>query len=352
MSENPFSLSFGIEPIQYIARYSQTNEIIDTFTSEHPSNYVYVISGIRGSGKTVMLSNLSDTFDKMNDWIVLNLTPDMDILNSIAAKLYSRKEIKKLFIDARIDLSAFGIGVSISDSDKIFDIETALEKMLIELKKKNKKVLIAIDEIVNNEYVRIFSGVFQIMLRSKLPIFLIATGLYENIYNLQNEKTLTFLYRSPKIILEALSLNSISRSYEQALNIKKDEATRMARLTKGYAFAYQALGYLYWKEIIDKKSKHAIDDILPKYDDILESYVYEKIWFELSPKEQEIIAVISNTNGEIKVSDLRAALELSSGNMSVYRDRLKKKGIIDTSKFGYISLNLPRFDEIIKVWID
>ncbi len=351
MRDNPFVMSFGIEPTQYISRLTQKEEIIETFTSSIPANYAYMISGVRGSGKTVMLSDIANEFSKNDNWIVINVTPDTDILNSIAAKLYSRNELKKLFVEARLDLSAFGLGISLKNSDQIFDMETALERMLEEVNKKDKRVLITIDEVINNKDVKVFASTFQLLVRQKLPIFLIMTGLYENIYNLQNEKTLTFLYRAPKIQLEPLSINSIARSYATVFNINTDTALHLARLTKGYPFAYQVLGYLYWKHNVDEKKGKTMDELLPEYDDILENYVYEKIWFSLSEKEKEIIAVLSK-NGEMKVADIREQLQMTSAEMSVYRDRLKKQGIIDVSKYGYLSLKLPRFGEIIKYWID
>ena len=53
----------------------------------------------------------------------------------------------------------------------------------------------------------------------------------------------------------------------------------------------------------------------------------------------------------VKNLDLRKRLGLSSGEMSVYRDRLVKKGLIDTSNYGYMSFRLPRFKEIARYWI-
>ncbi|MBR4343699.1 MAG: ATP-binding protein [Lachnospiraceae bacterium] len=349
MQTNPFTLSFGTEPNQYISRFSQTNEVFEAFTSETPSTYVYMITGIRGAGKTVMLSNLCNNFSELDDWIVLNVIPDSDILKSVLAKLASKKETKKIIVNAKIDLSLFGIGVSV-EKEPIYDIETAFEEILKHLSKNKKKLLIAIDEIVNNEFVRIFAATFQLLIRQKLPVFLLATGLYDNIYNLQNEKTLTFLYRAPKITLEPLSINSISRSYEQVLKISTDDADQMAKLTKGYAFAYQVLGFLFWDKNIKKGLSKSIDDLLPEYDEYLESYVYEKIWSELSPKEREIVSRLSEDE-EIKVADIREQLDMTSGQMSVYRDRLKKRGIINATNYGYMSLKLPRFKVITRRWI-
>lgn len=350
MNSNPFTLSFGMEPVQYISRFSQRNEIIDAFVSDNPSSYVYMITGVRGSGKTVMLSNLSESFEEREDWVVLNVTPDSDILNAVVAKLYSRSDMRKLFVKAKLDLSAFGLGVSIEQGDRIFDMETALERMLLELKGKDKKVLITIDEIMRNEHVKVFASAFQLLLRRKLPVFLIMTGLYENIYNLQNEKTLTFLYRSPKIMMEPLSLGAIARSYGKIFKLTDEDARKMAELTKGYAFAYQALGYLYWRKSKGGIERCSPDDIIPQYDELLESYVYEKIWSELSAREKKIVGLLADRD-KVKVADIREELGDSPNAFGVYRDRLKKKGIIDTSTYGSVSLKLPRFGRIISMWI-
>ena len=349
MANNPFTLTFGTEPIQYINRNTQTNEIISTFSGEMPATNVYMISGVRGSGKTVLLTNIADYFEKKDEWIVVNVTPDVDILNTVAAKLYSRSELKKLFVQAKLDLSAFGLGVSIEKGSQIFDIETALEKMLAELDKKKKRVLITIDEVVKNINIKIFAGVFQLFIRQKLPVYLIMTGLYDNIYNLQNEDTLTFLYRAPKVVLEPLSIGAIASSYAKVFDMAREEAGNMAKLTKGYPFAYQVLGYLFW-DSREKKKNSKIEDVIPEYDHMLEEYVYEKIWSELSQKEKDIIAILAE-NESTKVIDIRERLNYKSNEMSVYRDRLKKKGIIDVSSYGSISLKLPRFGEVISYWV-
>lgn len=348
---NPFSISFGMEPKEYISRLRQKDIIVSTFIDESPSNHTYMLSGIRGSGKTVMLSDITETFEKDKDWIVINVSPDMDILSTIAAYLYSRKPLHNLFTEAKIDLSALGIGVSIKNSSPVYDIATALERLFEELDKKKIRVLIAIDEIVNNPNVRVFAGVYQMLLRKKYPIYLLMTGLYENINNLQNEKTLTFLYRAPKIYLEPLSKFSIAKSYRKILNIDDATAKKMADLTNGYAYAYQVLGYLYWEEIVENNTAGGIDDIIDKYDSTLSEYVYEKIWFELPEKESMIVALLIK-NGQMKCKDIREELSLSDPQMSVYRDRLKRRGIVDASKRGYLSLILPRFREIVSFWVE
>ena len=76
-----------------------------------------MITGVWGSGKTVMLTDISKHFRKDKDWIAIDLNPDRDLLYSFAAKLYDQKNLKDLFIKAKLDLSVLRIGVSIEKSN-------------------------------------------------------------------------------------------------------------------------------------------------------------------------------------------------------------------------------------------
>ena len=46
MKDNPFNLTFGKEPTKMISRFAQTNEILDIFSSDRPSQQVYMITGV------------------------------------------------------------------------------------------------------------------------------------------------------------------------------------------------------------------------------------------------------------------------------------------------------------------
>ena len=68
------------------------------------------------------------------------------------------------------------------------------------------------------------------------------TGLLENIYKLQNENTLTFLYRASKIVLGALNYTAVRKKYMDVFGLDMEEAEEMAGLTGGYPFAFQEIG--------------------------------------------------------------------------------------------------------------
>jgi hypothetical protein len=80
---------------------------------------------------------------------------------------------------------------------------------------------------------REFASCFQILLREDLPVFLIMAGLYNNIHELEDEKDLTFLYRTPRYEMEPLNLTLISDRYMRVFGISQEKAMDMAIMTKG-----------------------------------------------------------------------------------------------------------------------
>ena len=91
---NPYTLSFGKQPPQMLSRYYETQNVIESFTDEPSPNQVFLISGVRGSGKTVMMTGIANELSKDDDWIVINLSPEYDLMESLAAELGERKKLK------------------------------------------------------------------------------------------------------------------------------------------------------------------------------------------------------------------------------------------------------------------
>lgn len=337
---NPFSLSFGKEPVNAISREIQINEIVEGFTTENPEFQVCMITGVRGSGKTVLMTEISSVIKEDKKWIVVELSPERDMLQALTAELSNRKELLQIFKDAKINLSFLGFGLEIDGEPPVTDIAVALDKILNQLTKKGKKILIALDEAVPNKYVKEFASQFQIYMRKNYNVFLLMTGLYEKIYELQNQDTLTFLYRAPKFEMKPLNSLLVAKQYENVFKISIDETKKMADMVKGYPYAYQVLGYLCFKRHCSYK------DVVDEFDAYLSEYVYEKIYFEMSEKDRDVIEALANSE-KGRIEEIRKIANMSSEELSVYRNRLIKKGVVRSEQHGYLSFTLPRFKEYI-----
>ena len=334
---NPYTLVFGQPPLEMVERRAQAERIISEFCQERPANYLNLVTGIRGCGKTVFITRIASQLQEKKEWIVVNLNPQRELLTALAAKLASNQILNRFFQEAEINLQAFGLEIGVK-GPPVTDIEEALIRMLRSIQKHKKRVLITIDEVTNSKDIRIFTSAFQIFLREGLPVFLLMTGLYAHIERLRNADGMTFLERAPRTVLSPLNFNAVVDKYIGTLNIKEDTAVKLAKATKGYSFAFQVIGYYAW-EYPDN-----LERALKRAKEYLYEFAYQKIWSELSARDREVVfAVHRSATGEI--ASVRENLSWSSNQFNPYRDRLLKAGVISAPQNGYVELALPWFGE-------
>ncbi len=353
--DNPYTLQFSYIPPQFIERTLVTNEVINNFIRKVPTYRGMFITGVRGCGKTVMMCDIRNKIDKLKDWITVDLNPESNLIDSLARGLYMIPEIKTLFVKANLDFSVLGIGVHIENAELVAsNEEDALIMMLRVLKKAGKKVLITIDEITYSTDVARFSHAMSSYANADYDIYVLMTGLIENIRTIKNNKSLTFLYRAKVKELDSLNVTAISADYQKVFGASKDTADALAFCTKGYSLAFQALGYHYWNALCRNSTPEQInlDEVYSELDITLSELSYEKIWNELSKGDKKVLHAINtlsknNNNAPVKVEEIRELIRMSSNTFTSYRARLIDSGIIDGKQYGFLSLKLPRFGQFI-----
>lgn len=340
MSANPFTIIFGIEPQSFIPRNDEYFRIISDFESERPTSFGYVITGVRGCGKTVLLTSIQNYFCKKDGWVVLRLNPDLDLFASAVSQLREYVHLKDELVTG-INVSAAGFGGGIS-TRSLSDEETLLRKMLTETSGKKKRVLIVIDEVSNTTNIKAFAHSYQAFIGEKLPVFLLMTALPENFSSLSNSKNGTFLRRLPKVKLEGLSDILIEEKYKEIFNIPEETAVELTKTVKGYPYAFQLLGSILW----DMKKKNIDKDVLSKLDAMLYDGSYQAIWNHLSERERSVLRAAAHSKS-MSVKEIRDVLKMETNQFSPFREKLKEEGLIDTNTYGVISFNLPRFKEFV-----
>ena len=342
IKENPFNTNSKVIPKQLISRKLELEEIYNSLSLKLSNNEVFIILGIRGSGKTVAMTSVSDFYKNQDEWIVVDLNSEYDLLSQLASNIIDAGKLKKLFIKSEFNFSFQGFGISLKGDIPILNVSTLLKKIFEYLKKKNIKVLITIDEIVSNQYTRIFAHEFQSFLRENFNVYLLMTGLYENVASFTKEKSLTFLYRAPKIYLKELNLMSIANSYKKIFSLTPEKSVEFAKFTKGYAYGYQLLGDI----LFISKDYSLSQKNIEKFDETIYERAYSIIISELTPKEKEILFVsLENNLNEFIINKLK----ISKSQLSNYKNVLNKKGIIEKDS-NSILFKLPRFKECLEFY--
>ena len=352
---NPYTLQFSYIPPQLIERTLAINEIVSNFIRKVPTYRGMFITGIRGCGKTVMLGEIRNKIGMLNDWITVDLNPESNLLDALARELYIIPEIKALFIKAKLDFSVLGIGVHVENAELVASNEEDAVKLMLQLlKKAGRKVLVTIDEITYGKDVAKFSHALSSYAGADYDIFVLMTGLAENIKAIKNQKSLTFLYRAKVKELDELNITAIVSNYQRILQVDRSIAEELAFQTRGYSLAFQALGYHYYEEAshTDKKDSVELGRVYEELDITLSELAYEKIWDELSDGDKRVLIYISSNmkaseSRMVKVEDIRRAADMTAATFNTFRTRLADSGVIDVKQHGYVSLKLPRFEKFI-----
>lgn len=342
---NPYAISFGKLPTQYISRNLVIDSILDSLEETPSREQAFKLTGIRGTGKTVTLTAIENQLKQDDSWIVVDLRANGNLLEDLLSNLYSSVPFITQFIDASLNLSVFGIGINLSNASPISSIDYAIKQVLYEIQKKNKKVLVTIDEARKTPAMIDFVQAFQILIREELPIYFIAAGLYEDIESIENADGLTFFLRAEKYEMTPLNHMFIRNDYQNTLQVSYETADEMAAITKGYAFAYQALGKYMW----EAKEQRITDAVLAQLDEALAEKVYKKIWSELTKKDRWFLSFIA-TKDCMSANELLTITQKKHNEWSEPRKRLSEKGIINTKTRGQIQVCLPRLHEFIKQW--
>ncbi|MBO4911526.1 MAG: ATP-binding protein, partial [Butyrivibrio sp.] len=80
MERNPFVLNFGKVPTQYISREILIDEIVQELTAENAQNNCFMLTGTRGSGKTVTMTSIEKEISTFEDWIIIRLNSERNML--------------------------------------------------------------------------------------------------------------------------------------------------------------------------------------------------------------------------------------------------------------------------------
>ena len=358
-STDPFTRTPGIAGKAYIDN-GIADEIIESFKSDVSSKYVYKITGLRGSGKSVEYGRIIRTLKEDKNWLVYPLSSSGEAVKTLISKMSMEDFIssKTETVSTGSTTSVGGNAVVVSgnetvsvtktvaDNEHFYSEEATLTKMIETANKKKYKVLIGVDDISKTpEMVKLLSMVGSMILEG-LQVYLVVTGLSENIEDFSSEKNLTFFKRADEREITTLNKYDMAFMYEKLLGVDTVKAREIGEITNGYAYAYQVIGSLYFQ----KKEKETLEDIIPDYERILFKDSYDMIWKSLTPGEKELIRCIYKSKDGRK--ETIESLMSTPASYAVFRNRLINKHIVDGDTRGQLKIRLPRFEKYIEIWGD
>ncbi len=354
---DPFTRTPGIAGDAYIDMH-YADDIISLMENEQSSKYVFKIVGLRGSGKSVVYSKIINHFKNNDRWVVCTLSAAGNVVNTLVSLLSKESDIDetKQSISVSTNASVNGnigiLGGEINGTvtktkeynDKYYSEEAELVTMVKKINAANRVILVGIDDISKTHSTVELLSILGNLLLNGYKIYLICTGLSKNIEDFSKEDNLTFFKRSDLIEIGSLSQYEIAYMYKELLGVDSNMSAILAKFVKGYAYAYQVMGSLYY----NKKENEGLEDLVPKFERIIFRDSYDLIWKSLTPAEQElVVCILKSETGSVE--SIKQLME-KPANFPSLRNRLENKHVVDTETRGIIKINLPQFKEFVEMW--
>ena len=90
-----------------------------------------------------MLTDIAKYFRKEKDWIVVDLSPERDLLQMRAANLSNQPDLLAMFREAKINQSFLGLGLEMDGVPPVTDVSVAVTRMLERIGQKGIIVFIS-----------------------------------------------------------------------------------------------------------------------------------------------------------------------------------------------------------------
>lgn len=357
--ENPFTPSFGEIPAHLAGRKQPIADIERALNSpRRRPELTTLLSGARGTGKTTLLSLLSNKAEELG-WIAVGVTAMPGMLDDIEIQL--RRHARHLIEAERrttissIDIASLG-GLSFEvDHRTPENWRSRMEVIIEQLNERDIGLLITVDEIDPDldEMVEL-SAVYQHFIREGRKVALFMAGLPSNVSTLINNKTVSFLRRAQTERLGRIADYDIEDAFRKTVQENgriPDEAGLKCAVEKiaGFPFLMQLVGYRAWDASPESQTISFSDfaqgiEIAHRE---MRDRILDATYRELSPGDVRFVRAMLADEGDSRIADLVARLDRSSAQVAQYRKRLIEAGVIGERGRGVVGFDLPYFREYL-----
>lgn len=357
LQQNPFDASFSSIPPIYLNTADESNRVINTIESA-PSGRSVFITGVRGSGKTVLMRYIEKQLKTHKDHLVISLENNQGLLTALYQELLSQmhplsEPLLKRF--GNLSFDKLSLKLDDSQSDRGNNVNTwlpVLTPMLEQLKHQHKKLIVTIDEVTNSTEIQQFAQLFNNLKSHSLPIFAIMTGLPNLVDEVRNEDRLTFLLRSVRIVTHPLSQAEITAKYQQVFACSWLDAAFLTKRTGGYPYAFQLLGDLIFQELQsypESDIKTSWMHISQQFKAMLFENAYVKIFEPLPRKLQQYLQAAALSPD---AASIREQMQATTNQVAQFRSRLLKRRLITPDGYGRVKMVLPYFAAYVAETMD
>lgn len=354
---NPFKPTAGMTPPMLIGRESVIDDFIDGLDGGPGApERLLRITGPRGSGKTVLLTELGNIAGERG-WTVVDVSGKEPLCLSIQEQLARDARLKSL--DVKISLPFITAEAQLGAAQDI-SFRSILSRSTRSLSAHGSGLLITVDEAqdASREDMGDIATCVQYMIREQQNIALIFAGISTGVLDMLNGEGVTFLRRAKAEELASIPAEEVADSFRKTIEasgfmIAQDVLEFMAAMTHGYAYLVQLVGYSVWREA----RRHADASLRITQADAERGCAVAQQDFGASvletalsgitkPAMEYLLAMTEDTYAS-STSVIAKRMGKPASSANTYRRILIERQIIESTAPGYVAFSIPFMKEYL-----
>lgn len=360
---NPFKPTAGGEPPLLIGR----ERVVRDFDKGLDNGVgapgrIMLITGARGTGKTVMLTVLGDKA-RAHKWDVIEETASDGLCERLVSELCSKDSlIDKLTFAPSITIA--GASVSLGEAELSpkrmpETLRKAMSARLDALEKRDAGLMISIDETqaASRADLIAIATAIQHQIREKRNVSIVFAGLPQMISGLFDDEVITFLRRARTNVLANVPIDEVKESFAQTfedsgMSLDTSLVEKAAVATAGYPYMIQLVGYYIWDAADAREStvisKEDVDEGIREARVDLDNAVCVPELHGLSKNDKAYLEAMAVSDGPSGTSEVAKRMGRSAKYAATYRKRLLDAYVIRQTDRGEVDFAVPFLREYLR----
>lgn len=360
---NPFKPTAGGEPPLLIGR----ERVVRDFDKGLDNGVgapgrIMLITGARGTGKTVMLTVLGDKA-RAHKWDVIEETASDGLCERLVSELCSKDSlIDKLTFAPSITIA--GASVSLGEAELSpkrmpETLRKAMSARLDALEKCDAGLMISIDETqaASRADLIAIATAIQHQIREKRNVSIVFAGLPQMISDLFDDEVITFLRRARTNVLANVPIDEVKESFAQTfedsgMSLDTSLVEKAAVATAGYPYMIQLVGYYIWDAADAREStvisKEDVNEGIREARVDLDNAVCVPELHGLSKNDKAYLEAMAVSDGPSGTSEVAKRMGRSAKYAATYRKRLLDAYVIRQTDRGEVDFAVPFLREYLR----
>ena len=362
MAGNPFTPTFGVTPPVLAAREEELEVFVEGLEDGVGSpGRAVLVTGSRGSGKTVLLNSIEDAA-LQRGWLVVSATTGVGVAQEVAQTrlaqlLHEHDPEARSFLPTggSASVAGFGAGAQGAYEDRVprptLSFRSGLERLAdVADARLGTGVLVTLDEVHTSALtdLRQITHAVQHCFREGRQVALVAAGLPSSVSDLLSDQVTSFLRRAERFVLGTMPEAAVRAALAEPIKVAgrtiDDEALDLAvDGTRGYPFLIQLVGHRSWRVDPDQASI-TVDHVRAGVEGAVRRagrMIHEPALRDLSDVDRSFLTAMAIDDGPSRIADVAHRMGVDLNYANQYRRRLLDAEMITPAGRGRLAFELP-----------